>query len=76
MDIALATSALREQARGKRLDQAAISELYPAGYMGINLQSSGKKLLSTVITEKGKQLLELCKVPRSAMFFAFCYFQP
>jgi hypothetical protein len=58
MDTALAKSALREHFRGKRLNQAAIGELYLAGYIGIDLQSPRKKLLPTVITEKGKQLLE------------------
>ena len=58
MDVALAKLALRKHSRGKRLNQAAIGELYLAGYIGIDLQSPGKKLLPTVITEKGKQLLE------------------
>jgi len=51
-------TALREHARGKKLNQVAIGELYLAGYLGIDLQSPGKKLLPTVVTEKGKQLLE------------------
>ncbi len=58
MDMAVAKSALREHARGKKLNQAAIGELYLAGYIGIDLQSPGKKLLPTVVIEKGKQLLE------------------
>ena len=58
MDIALAKSALREHTRGKKLDQVAIGELYLAGYIGIHLSSLGKKLRPTVVTEKGKQLLE------------------
>jgi hypothetical protein len=58
IDIAVAKSALREHARGKKLNQAAIGELYLAGYIGIDLQSPGKKLLLTVVTDKGKQLLE------------------
>jgi hypothetical protein len=58
IDIALAKSALREHARGKKLDQVAIGELYLAGYIGIHLSSPGKKLRPTVVTEKGKQLLE------------------
>ena len=58
MDIAVAKPALREHARGKKLNQAAIGSLYLAGYIGIDLQSPGKKLLPTVVTEKGKQLLE------------------
>ena len=57
-DTAVAKSALREHAWGKKLNQAAIGELYLAGYIGIDLQSPGKKLLPTVVTEKGKQLLE------------------
>jgi len=77
MDIAVAKSALREQARGKKLNQAAIGELYLAGYIAIDLQSLGeKKLLPTVVTEKGKQLLEACKAPRSAMPFLPCFFPP
>ncbi len=58
MDIAVAKSALREHARGKKLKRAAIGELYLAGYIGIDLQSPRKKLLPTAVTEKGKQLLE------------------
>jgi hypothetical protein len=58
MDIVLAKSALREHMRGKKLGQAAIGELYLAGFIGIDLQSPGKKLLPTVITEKGTRLLE------------------
>jgi hypothetical protein len=57
MEIAEAKSALREHARGKKLNQAAIGELYLAGYLGIDLQSPGKKLLPTLVTEKGKQLI-------------------
>ena len=76
MDIAAAKSALREQARGKKLNQAAIGELYLAGYIAIDLQSLGKKLLPTVVTEKGKQLLEACKAPRCAMPFLPCFFPP
>jgi hypothetical protein len=58
MDIAVAKSALREHARGKKLGQAAVGELYLAGYMGIHLPSPRKMLLPTVVTEKGKQLLD------------------
>jgi hypothetical protein len=57
MDIALAKSALRAYAHGKKLSQAAIGELYLVGYIGIDLQSPGKKLHPTVVTDKGKQLL-------------------
>src|SRR5258705_3445736 len=76
MDIAAAKSALREHARGKKLNQAAIGELCLAGYIAIDLQSLGKKLLPTVVTEKGKQLLAACKAPRSAMPFLSCFFPP
>ena len=61
MDIALAKSALREHAKGakdRKLGQAAIGELYLAGYMGIHLPSPWEKLHPTVVTDKGKQLLE------------------
>ncbi len=58
MDIALTKSAPREHAKGKKLGQAAIGELYLAGYMGILLPSPRKKLRPTVVTDKGKQLLE------------------
>jgi hypothetical protein len=56
MDIAIAKSALRASAHGKKSGHAAIGELYLVGYLGIDLQSP-QKLFSTVITEKGKQLL-------------------
>jgi hypothetical protein len=42
MDIALAKSALREHAKGRKLGQAAIGELYLAGYMRIHLPHPGK----------------------------------
>ena len=58
MDIALTKSAPREHAKGKKLGQAAIGELYLTGYMGILLPSPRKKLRPTVVTDKGKQLLE------------------
>ena len=58
MDLALAKSALREHAKGGKLGQAAIGELYLAGYMGIHLPSPRKKLRPTVVTDKGKQLSE------------------
>jgi len=58
MEIAVAKSALREHAKGRKLGQAAIGELYLAGYMGIHLPSPWEKLHPTVVTDKGKQLLE------------------
>jgi len=58
LDIALAKSALRAYAHGKKLRQALISELYLGGYIRICLQSPRKALLPTVITEKGNLLLE------------------
>jgi len=41
--------------------------LYLAGYIGIELQSPGKAPLPTVITEKGKRVLE----PKSLGFIYF-----
>jgi len=58
MERAVAKSALLEHARRNKLNQAAIGQLYLSGYIGIAFQSPGKKLLPTLVTEKGKQLLE------------------
>lgn len=58
MEIAEAKWALRSYSDGKKLEPATIRELYLAGYIGIHLGSSEKELHATVITEKGKQLLE------------------
>jgi len=43
---------------GGEVDAATIRELYLAGYIEIDLQSSKKELHMTTITAKGKQLLE------------------
>jgi hypothetical protein len=56
MDIAQAIWALRAYADGKKLNHATVRELYLAGYIEIDLQSSKDSLLPTVITEKGRQL--------------------
>jgi hypothetical protein len=56
VDIAQAIWALRAYADGKKLEPATLRELYLAGYIGIDLQSSRKELHPTVITEKGRQL--------------------
>jgi hypothetical protein len=44
---------------GKKLNTLIIRELYLSGYIGIELNSPGKELVPTVITEKGKQVLQL-----------------
>jgi len=59
MDINQAKWFLRVFADGKKLDTATIRELYLSGYIGIELLSSGKEPLPTVITEKGKRVLEM-----------------
>ena len=59
MDINQAKWFLRVFADGKKLDTATIRELYLSGYIGIELLSSGKEPLPTVITEKGKRILEM-----------------
>jgi hypothetical protein len=58
MDIDQAKWFLQVFADGKKLNTATIRELYLSGYIGIELHSPGKKPLPTVITEKGKQVLE------------------
>jgi hypothetical protein len=58
MDLALAKMGSTRAREGRKLGQAAIGELYLAGYMGIHLPSPRKKLHPTVVTDKGKQLLE------------------
>jgi hypothetical protein len=44
---------------GKKLNTPTIRKLYLSGYIGIELNPPGKELLPTVITEKGKRVLEL-----------------
>ena len=58
MDIDQAKWFLRVFADGKKLDAVTIRELYLSGYIGIELLSPGKEPLPTVITEKGKRVLE------------------
>jgi hypothetical protein len=58
MDIHQAKWFLRVFAGGKKLDTPTIRELYLSGYIGIELQSPGREPLPTVITEKGKRVLE------------------
>jgi hypothetical protein len=58
MDIDQAKWFLQVFANGKKLDTLTIRELYLSGYIGIELRSPGKDPLPTVITEKGKRVLE------------------
>ena len=58
MEIAQVKWYLRAFAGGKKLDKVIIRDLYLSGYIGIELQSPGKEPLPTVITEKGKRVLE------------------
>jgi len=58
MELSQARWALRAYADGKKLNHFRVRELYLAGYIGIDLHLSRKKLHPTVITEKGKRLLE------------------
>jgi hypothetical protein len=67
MDINQAKWFLRAFADGKKLNAVTIRELYLSGYLGIELRSPGKELLPTVITEKGKRVLE----PKSLGFIYF-----
>ncbi len=59
MDINQAKWFLRVFVHGKKLDTLTIRELYLSGYIGIELLSPGKEPLPTVITEKGKRVLEM-----------------
>jgi hypothetical protein len=59
MDIDRAKWFLRVFTAGKKLNTLTIRELYLSGYIGIELNPLGKELVPTVITEKGKQILEL-----------------
>jgi hypothetical protein len=58
MNINQATWFLRVFANGKKLNTLTIRDLYLSGYLGIELRSPGKEPLPTVITEKGKRVLE------------------
>ena len=59
MDIDRAKWFLGVFTAGKKLNTLTIRELYLSGYIGIKLNSPGSELLPTVITEKGKRVLEL-----------------
>lgn len=59
MDIDRAKWFLAVFAAGKKLNTFTIRELYLSGYIGIELNPPGKALLPTVLTEKGKKVLEL-----------------
>ena len=58
MNINQAKWFLRAFANGKKLNTLTIRDLYLSGYLGIELRSAGKEPLPTVITEKGKRILE------------------
>jgi len=58
MNIDQAKWFLRVFADGKKLNSLTIRELYLSGYLGIELRSPGREPLPTVITEKGKRVLE------------------
>ncbi len=58
MDIEQAKWFLRVFADGKKLNKLTIRELYLSGYIGIELPLSGNDPLPTVITEKGKRVLQ------------------
>ena len=58
MNINQAKWFLRGFANGKKLNTLTIRDLYLSGYLGIELRSPGKDPLPTVITEKGKRVLE------------------
>ena len=58
MEIDQAKRFLQLYADGKKLETGTIRDLYLSGYLGIELRSPGKEPLPTVITEKGKRVLE------------------
>src|ERR1700740_1255897 len=58
MNINQAKWFLRVFANGKKLNTLIIRDLYLSGYLGIELRSPEKEPLPTVITEKGKRVLE------------------
>lgn len=49
---------LQTFAEGKKIDKAAVQELYLSGYLGIELPTFGREPVPTAITEKGKLVLE------------------
>jgi len=58
MDIEQAKWFLRVFADGKKLNKLTIRALYLSVYIGIELPLSGNDPLPTVITEKGKRVLQ------------------
>jgi hypothetical protein len=58
MEISEAKWALRKFTDGKELNPPLIRELYLAGYIEIELLSPGQEPHPTLITEKGKRVLE------------------
>src|SRR5215813_4787718 len=58
MEIAQVKRFLRIFADGKKLNTLVIRELYLSGYIEIELHSPGKDPVPTLITEKGKRVLE------------------
>ena len=58
MDTVQARQFLRVFTAGKKLNTLTIRELYLSGYIGIELNPLGKEPVPTVITEKGKRVLE------------------
>ena len=57
MEVERAKQFLRALEHGGTLDPAIVRELYLAGYIEIDLQSSKKELHLRTITAKGKRLL-------------------
>jgi hypothetical protein len=58
MEIAQVKWFLRAFADGKKLNKVIIRDLYLSGYIEIEFHSPGKEPVPTVITEKGKRVLE------------------
>ena len=58
MDIDQARWFLRVFANGKKLSKLTVSELYLSGYIRIELPLAGNDPHPTVITDKGKRVLE------------------
>jgi hypothetical protein len=58
MELSQARWALRKFASGSKLNSPLIRELYLAGYIEIELLSPEQEPHPTLITEKGKRLLE------------------
>ena len=58
MELSRARWALQKFADGDKLDPPLITELDLAGYIEIELVSPGQEPHPTLVTEKGKRLLE------------------